>query len=55
MRPKTEGILESSLYVSDLVRSIQFYVTIFGFRAISDFGGRGCSPLRLAVKLRPSG
>ena len=43
MRPKTEGILESSLYVSDLARSIQFYETIFGFRVISDFGGRGCA------------
>ena len=43
MRPKTEGILESSLYVSDLARSIQFYEKIFGFRLISDFGGRGCA------------
>ena len=43
MRPKTDGILESSLYVSDLARSIQFYETIFGFRLISDFGGRGCA------------
>ena len=43
MRPKTDGILESSLYVSDLARSIQFYETIFGFRVISDFGGRGCA------------
>src|SRR5215470_8747404 len=39
----TNGILESSLYVSDLARSIQFYETIFGFRVISDFGGRGCA------------
>jgi catechol 2,3-dioxygenase-like lactoylglutathione lyase family enzyme len=43
MRPKTEGILESSLYVSDLARSVQFYERIFGFRVISDFGGRGCA------------
>jgi len=43
MRPKTAGILESSLYVSDLARSVQFYETIFGFRVISDFGGRGCA------------
>ena len=41
MRPMTQGILESSLYVSDLARSIQFYESIFGFRVISDFGGRG--------------
>ncbi len=25
MRPKTDGILESSLYVSDVSRSIRFY------------------------------
>lgn len=43
MRPKTEGILESSLYVTDVARSAQFYARIFGFRAISDFGARGCA------------
>jgi catechol 2,3-dioxygenase-like lactoylglutathione lyase family enzyme len=43
MRPMTQGILESSLYVSDLTRSIRFYESIFGFRVISDFGGRGCA------------
>jgi catechol 2,3-dioxygenase-like lactoylglutathione lyase family enzyme len=43
MRPKTDGILESSLYVADLARSVQFYETIFGFRVISDFGERGCA------------
>ena len=43
MHPKTEGLLESSLYVSDLRRSIEFYTRIFGFRMISDFGERGCA------------
>ncbi len=43
MPPKTEGILESSLYVADLARSAQFYQRIFGFRVISDFEGRGCA------------
>ena len=43
MHPKTEGILESSLYVTDVARSAQFYKEIFGFRLISDFGGRGCA------------
>jgi catechol 2,3-dioxygenase-like lactoylglutathione lyase family enzyme len=43
MRPKTEGILESSLYVADVARSAQFYEKIFGFRTISDFGVRGCA------------
>ena len=43
MPPKTEGILESSLYVADVARSIQFYERIFGFRVISDFEGRGCA------------
>jgi catechol 2,3-dioxygenase-like lactoylglutathione lyase family enzyme len=43
MHPKTEGILESSLYVGDVSRSAQFYEKIFGFRVISDFGERGCA------------
>lgn len=43
MRPTTGGILESSLYVSDLARSIQFYQETFGFSVISDFGSRGCA------------
>jgi len=43
MRPKTDGILESSLYVSDLPRSIRFYQDTFGFSVISDFGERGCA------------
>ena len=43
MHPKTDGILESSLYVSDLARSVRFYQEIFGFSVISDFGERGCA------------
>jgi catechol 2,3-dioxygenase-like lactoylglutathione lyase family enzyme len=43
MGPKTDGILESSLYVSDLSRSIRFYQDTFGFSVISDFGERGCA------------
>ncbi len=43
MPPKTEGILETSLYVADVARSAQFYEKIFGFRVISDFEGRGCA------------
>jgi catechol 2,3-dioxygenase-like lactoylglutathione lyase family enzyme len=43
MHPKTEGILESSLYVTDVARSARFYEKIFGFRIISDFGDRGCA------------
>jgi len=43
MQPKTQGILESSLYVDDVARSARFYEKIFGFRVISDFGGRGCA------------
>ncbi len=42
-RPKTNGILESSLYVSDVPRSARFYEETFGFRIISDFGERGCA------------
>lgn len=43
MRPKIDGILESSLYVSDLRRSVRFYEEIFGFPVISEFGERGCA------------
>lgn len=43
MGPKTEGILESALYVSDLTRSVHFYREMFGFSVISDFGPRGCA------------
>jgi catechol 2,3-dioxygenase-like lactoylglutathione lyase family enzyme len=43
MHPKSEGILESSLYVTDVARSAGFYQKVFGFRVISDFGGRGCA------------
>jgi catechol 2,3-dioxygenase-like lactoylglutathione lyase family enzyme len=43
MRPKVEGILESSLYVTGVARSVQFYEKIFGFRVIDDFGDRGCA------------
>ena len=43
MRPRTAGILESSLYVSDVQRSVRFYEETFGFRLITDFGERGCA------------
>jgi Glyoxalase/Bleomycin resistance protein/Dioxygenase superfamily len=43
MHRRTDGILESSLYVSDLLRSVRFYEDIFGFRVISEFGDRGCA------------
>lgn len=43
MHPKADGILESSLYVSDLPRSIRFYQETLGFPVISDFGERGCA------------
>jgi Glyoxalase/Bleomycin resistance protein/Dioxygenase superfamily len=41
--PKTDGILESSLYVSDVARSVRFYQETFGFFVVSDFGERGCA------------
>lgn len=43
MPPKTDGILESSLYVSDVARSARFYESTFGFRVIREFAGRGCA------------
>lgn len=41
--PITDGILESSLYVTDVARSVQFYEEIFGFQVIAEFGERGCA------------
>jgi catechol 2,3-dioxygenase-like lactoylglutathione lyase family enzyme len=43
MHPKSQGFLESSLYVDNVSRSAQFYERIFGFQVISDFGERGCA------------
>src|SRR6266567_3273236 len=43
MPAKTEGILESSLYVDDVRRSVEFYERLFGFKVISDFCERGCA------------
>jgi len=43
MAPKADGILESSLYVSDVPRSVRFYQETFGFAVISEFGERGCA------------
>jgi catechol 2,3-dioxygenase-like lactoylglutathione lyase family enzyme len=43
MQPKTEGILESSLYVDDVARSARFYETVLGFRVISKFEDRSCA------------
>src|SRR6266481_770755 len=43
MNPRTEGLLESSLYVENVTASAQFYEKIFGFQVISNFSGRGCA------------
>jgi catechol 2,3-dioxygenase-like lactoylglutathione lyase family enzyme len=43
MPPKLDGVLESSLYVDDLQRSVRFYEEVFAFPVISDFGERGCA------------
>jgi catechol 2,3-dioxygenase-like lactoylglutathione lyase family enzyme len=42
MTPRTDGILESALYVDDVLRSAEFYEKIFGFHIISNFAPRGC-------------
>jgi catechol 2,3-dioxygenase-like lactoylglutathione lyase family enzyme len=34
MRPKVNGILESSLYVDDIHRSAEFYQRVFGFEPV---------------------
>jgi len=36
-----DGILESSLYVEDVERSVHFYESVMGFRVMTDLGGRG--------------
>ncbi len=43
MRPKIDGLLESSLYVADVAVSAKFYGEILGFPVISGFGKRGCA------------
>jgi catechol 2,3-dioxygenase-like lactoylglutathione lyase family enzyme len=43
MHPKSEGLLESSLYVHNVASSAGFYEKIFGFSIINDFGERGCA------------
>ena len=43
MHPKTEGILESSLYVHDVAISARFCEKAFGLAIIGDFGERGCA------------
>jgi catechol 2,3-dioxygenase-like lactoylglutathione lyase family enzyme len=41
--PKSDGILETSLYIESVPKSVEFYERIFGFHVISDFGARGCA------------
>jgi catechol 2,3-dioxygenase-like lactoylglutathione lyase family enzyme len=43
MPPKSDGILESALYVDDVAASARFYEKIFGFPVIVEFGPRGCA------------
>jgi hypothetical protein len=38
MHPKSDGLLDSSLYVLDVSASARIYARIFGFRMVSDFG-----------------
>ena len=40
--PRVSGILETSLYVADLERSVRFYTTVLGFDVI-DSGKRLCA------------
>lgn len=42
MIPKSNGILESSLYVEDVQGSARFYEETFGFQVIAEFE-RGCA------------
>jgi catechol 2,3-dioxygenase-like lactoylglutathione lyase family enzyme len=40
--PELNGILETALYVDDILRSAQFYHTVFGFKVI-DSSARLCA------------
>lgn len=43
MTPRIGPILETSLYVDDLPRSVQFYERVLGFRPTSEPAGRMCA------------
>ena len=36
MTPKTNGIVETALYVEDLERAVEFYSRVLGYRPLSD-------------------
>ena len=38
--PKLDALLESSLYVEDLARSVRFYETVLGLEVIAAYGER---------------
>lgn len=40
MPPRVDGLLETSLYVADLDRSVSFYSELFGFKLIHSEGDR---------------
>ena len=48
MHPKSEGFLESSLYVNDVAVSARFYEKIFGFRTYASI------PENAAAQWRPA-
>jgi catechol 2,3-dioxygenase-like lactoylglutathione lyase family enzyme len=43
MGPRTNGVLETCLYVDDVARSVRFYDAILGFRKVGDLEQRGCA------------
>jgi catechol 2,3-dioxygenase-like lactoylglutathione lyase family enzyme len=44
MAPSPKGVLETSLYVSDLARAMAFYQGVLGLQKIDEFpGGRGAA------------
>lgn len=43
MHPKSDGLLESSLYVQNVAASARFYTRILGLPVASDFGELGCA------------
>ena len=43
MEPRIGAVLEIALYVDDLIRSVEFYQHVLGFRPTSEPAGRMCA------------
>ncbi len=43
MKPRIGAVLETALYVDDLIRSVKFYQRVLGFRSTSEPAARMCA------------